>query len=171
MIGSVYALAASGSDVYAGGLFGMMDGSAYNNIARWSGKTWSTLGSGVGGGHAIYPPVVRVLVVSGRDVYAGGDFTTAGGKASAYVARANIGGDAGIPAGGILQNIRLNAYSVTLDCVGVPASTYALQRAMDVRFTESLTIVSTTNAPADGQFRCIDPDPPSTTAFYRLLKQ
>ena len=35
---------------------------------------------------------VYALAVSGSDLYAGGDFTTAGGKVSAYVAKANLAG-------------------------------------------------------------------------------
>ena len=35
---------------------------------------------------------VRALATSGSDLYAGGEFTTAGNKVSAHAARANIGG-------------------------------------------------------------------------------
>jgi hypothetical protein len=41
-----------------------------------------------------------------------------------------------------------------------------------VRFTADLTTLLTTNAPPpNGLFRCTDSNPPSATAFYRLLKQ
>src|SRR5438105_154384 len=47
---------------------------------------WSALGSGVNGyGY------VSALAVSGSDLYAGGSFTTAGGKVTGYVAKAAIG--------------------------------------------------------------------------------
>ena len=52
-------------------------------IAKWNGSTWSALGSGMDGG-------VAALAVSGTNLYAGGSFTTAGGKVSAYVAEAII---------------------------------------------------------------------------------
>jgi hypothetical protein len=61
---------------------------------------------------------------------------------------------------------------VTLDCLGTLNSTYAVERATDVRFTADLTTLLTTNAPPpNGLFRCTDSNPPSATAFYRLLKQ
>ena len=61
----------------------MAGGSAANYVAKWNGSSWSTLGSGMN-----YRP--RALMVSGSDLYAGGDFLTAGGKVSAYVARAYL---------------------------------------------------------------------------------
>ena len=50
---------------------------------------------------------VRALVVSGTNVYAGGCFTTAGGKVSAYVAKAGLSGKV-IAAGGRFSSL---AYS------------------------------------------------------------
>ena len=46
---SVYALAVSGSDLYAGGEFTTAGGSAANYIAKWNGSSWSALGSGMNG--------------------------------------------------------------------------------------------------------------------------
>src|SRR5205809_5854530 len=88
MNGYVYALAVSGGDLYAGGSFTTAGGSAATNIAKWDGSSWSALGSGLGGGlsghshFSGYSPV-WALAVSGSDLYAGGNFTTAGGKVSA----------------------------------------------------------------------------------------
>ncbi len=42
-----------------------------NRIAKWNGSTWSALGSGMNN-------VVNALAVDGNDVYAGGNFTSAG---------------------------------------------------------------------------------------------
>jgi hypothetical protein len=81
--GSVFALAVSGSDLYAGGIFTTAGGIAAPNIATWNGSGWSALGSGMDG-------EVLALAVSGSDLYAGGDFTAAGGKVSANVARAYL---------------------------------------------------------------------------------
>jgi hypothetical protein len=81
----VSALAVSGSDLYAGGLFTTAGGSAANYIAKWNGSRWMALGSGMN-----YQGYVSALAVSGSDLYAGGYFTTAGGKVSAYVARAIV---------------------------------------------------------------------------------
>src|SRR5207249_8785497 len=76
----VYALAVSGSDLYAGGVFTNAGGSAANYIAKWDGNRWSALGTGMNG------PVLA-LAVSGSDVYAGGVFTAAGGNAANYIAK------------------------------------------------------------------------------------
>jgi hypothetical protein len=81
--------------------------------------------------------------------------------------RANL-----IPQRGVIQNLGVNGGTVALDCLGLPGTAFTVQRATDVLFTVNLSTLLTTNAPApDGQFRCTDSHPPSTTAFYRLLKQ
>lgn len=90
----VYALAVSGVDLYAGGDFITAGGSAANRIAKWNGSSWSALGSGVSSRHLLYPYIYS-LAVSGPNLYVGGEFTTAGNKVSAYVAKANIGGFGG----------------------------------------------------------------------------
>ena len=80
---AVYALAVSGSTLYAGGNFTTAGGSAANHIAQWNGSSWSALGSGIEQ-HRVY-----ALAVSGSTLYAGGDFTTAGGIAANYIAQWN----------------------------------------------------------------------------------
>src|SRR5947207_1829757 len=77
----VYAIAISGSDVYAGGYFTTAGGVPANYIAKWNGSSWSALGSGVGNGS---DRGVFAMAVSGSDVYVGGGFTTAGVNASNY---------------------------------------------------------------------------------------
>ena len=67
--------------MYAGGVFTEAGGSPANYIAKWNGRSWSALGSGVNN-------TVYALAVSGSGLYAGGRFTAAGGKVSAYVAEA-----------------------------------------------------------------------------------
>ncbi len=85
----VDALAVSGGTLYAGGDFTTAGGSPANYIAQWNGSSWSALGSGIsGGGFDGKGPWVEALAVSGNDLYAGGDFTAAGGKLSYYLARA-----------------------------------------------------------------------------------
>ena len=83
--GYVRALAVSGSDLYVGGLFTTAGGSAANNIAKWDGSAWSDLGSGLG--NYFSSPYVHTLAVSGSDLYAGGDFTSAGGSAANNIAK------------------------------------------------------------------------------------
>lgn len=63
---TVYSLAVSGSDVYAGGSFS-------NGISHWNGSSWSGLG---GGTIDSFYKSVNAIAVSGSLVYAGGDFDT-----------------------------------------------------------------------------------------------
>jgi hypothetical protein len=67
----VIALAVSGSDLYAGGVFTTAGGVNANYIAKWDGSAWSALGSGIAGS-------AYALAVSGTDLYAGGNFLMAG---------------------------------------------------------------------------------------------
>jgi hypothetical protein len=78
--GRVYALAASGTDVYAGGYFALAGGVTAKYMAKWDGSAWSSLGSGMDWD-------VNALAVAGRDLYAGGNFTTAGGTSAEYIAK------------------------------------------------------------------------------------
>jgi hypothetical protein len=91
---AVNALAVSGSSVYAGGSFSRVNEGASsplttNNVARYDTLTnaWSALGTspnvGVGG-------QVHALAISGDWLYAGGQFTTAGGNAANRIARFNL---------------------------------------------------------------------------------
>jgi hypothetical protein len=84
---TVYALAVdSNNNVYAGGDFAQACGNStcdsgnttVNRIAKWNGTGWSTLGSGTNG-------TVNALVARGGGIFAGGNFTTAGGKPSANI--------------------------------------------------------------------------------------
>ena len=80
--GSVYALVACGTDLYAGGAFTTAGNTNANRVAKWNGTSWSPLGTGVDN-------VVRSLAIVGGALYAGGDFTGAGGAPAKYVARWN----------------------------------------------------------------------------------
>jgi hypothetical protein len=68
----------SSGNVYAGGQFTTAGGiNPINYIAKWNGVAWSALASG--GGTGIDGPLIRALTNDGSgNVYAGGDFTTAG---------------------------------------------------------------------------------------------
>jgi hypothetical protein len=81
----VFAVVASGSDLIAGGNFVTATNSnnqviTVNSIARWDGNNWTPLDLGMNGN-------VSALAVSGNEVYAGGQFTTAGGTLVNNVAR------------------------------------------------------------------------------------
>ncbi len=80
--GLVLSLAASGSDVYAGGQFSAAGGVSANRIAKWDGNTWSALGTGING-------VVNAIAISGSQVFAAGDFGNAGGTGVGRIAKWN----------------------------------------------------------------------------------
>lgn len=84
---TVYAIAASGSDVYIGGQFANAGGiQEADMIVRWDGSNWHALGNGLR--HELGASVVRAIAVSGSNVFAGGNFTNAGGESNAdYIAR------------------------------------------------------------------------------------
>lgn len=83
--GVVRALAMRGQELYVGGQFiNAGDVIAYN-IARWNGRRWSALGSGVRGNLE----EVLAIGVSGNDVYVGGMFIMAGGQQASNLAKWN----------------------------------------------------------------------------------
>ena len=91
---TVASLALNGSDVYTGGTFRSAGGVAANGIARWnaSSNSWSALGSGVSGcvDFLCFNPSVSAILVVGQDVYAGGNFYSAGGVPVHSIARWNM---------------------------------------------------------------------------------
>src|SRR6185503_17875406 len=86
---NVYALAVSGSNLYAGGYFTTAGASPAKYIAKWDGSNWTPLGSGMQGGNAQFPGSVLALAVVGSDLYAGGSFTNAGGILASNIAKWN----------------------------------------------------------------------------------
>ncbi|MDD2942505.1 MAG: carboxypeptidase-like regulatory domain-containing protein [bacterium] len=75
--GWVYAIIASGTDVYVGGSFLDAGGNPdADNVARWDGSAWQALGSGLS-------EHVRAMKLHGGNLYVGGRFTDAGGNAAA----------------------------------------------------------------------------------------
>src|SRR5262245_20990964 len=69
-------------DLVAAGYFHSIGGASANGVARGNGTTWTSLGTGIGGG------MVRALaVMPNGDLVAGGTFTIAGGSAAAAIAR------------------------------------------------------------------------------------
>lgn len=84
---TVYALAVRGRNVYVGGQFAMAGGVTANGIAMWDGHTWTALGGGVRTGTD--DGVVRDLALRGRDLYAGGQFITAGDVSAHNIAKWN----------------------------------------------------------------------------------
>jgi hypothetical protein len=102
--GGVYALAASGDDLYAGGYFNTAGGTLVTNIARWNGSAWSSLGWAQSG--AVY-----ALAVSGSNLYIGGIFGAADGSVPNHLARWN--GSSWMPLGaGVSWNGNVTALAI-----------------------------------------------------------
>jgi hypothetical protein len=82
--------AGAGPALYAGGQFMTAGGVTANSVARWNGAAWSALDSGMGGGDL---PGLGALAVfddgagAGAALYAGGQFTAAGGVSANNIAK------------------------------------------------------------------------------------
>jgi hypothetical protein len=79
--GSIYALAIDRAGIlYAGGSFTSVDSIGARNVAKWDGKSWCALGSGI-------QRQVNVLTINSKGVlYAGGISDTTGRSSHHYVA-------------------------------------------------------------------------------------
>jgi hypothetical protein len=73
--------------VYVGGEFTAIGTVSANNIARWDGKVWSALGTGVSGGGLFGPDVAALVCDRAGTLYAGGSFNNAGGLSAASIAK------------------------------------------------------------------------------------
>ena len=83
----------SSNNLYAGGKFTTLNnGITYNNIARYNNGNWYTLGTGLSNG-------CRILYVKNDILYAGGEFTTAGGQNANRIAYWNNSSWTSFPTG------------------------------------------------------------------------
>lgn len=111
-----------GPALYAGGEFTTIGGVPANRIARWNGRSWSPLGSGMNS-------TVHALTVfddgagGGPALYAGGQFTSAGGAAATRIARWNGSTWSSLTGGGLSGAVR--ALAVFDDGTGGGAALYA----------------------------------------------
>jgi hypothetical protein len=80
----IRAVAVLGDEVFIGGQFAVIGKASANNVARWDGERWQSLGedaeNGVNG-------TVYSLAVTNDAVYVGGTFTKAGSVAASNIAR------------------------------------------------------------------------------------
>jgi hypothetical protein len=76
-------------NLYAGGNFTNAGGIAATNIAKWDGHAWSALGAGLGVSGGQFIPVRALAVDGSGNLYAGGQFATAGGQATTNIAKWN----------------------------------------------------------------------------------
>ena len=104
---------------------------------------------------------MNALAVSGSDLYAGGVFTTAGGKVSPYAAKAIV-----YPPVLAIEGDGWGGYFIRFS--GVPGSAYRLQRAPSV--TGPWTPSPPQTAPASGLLEFWDLFPPPGQSFYRTAE-
>ena len=71
------------NSVYIGGKFTSARGTVVNQIVKWDGSNFSTLGTGFNG------TINDLVVDNSGNLYAGGDFTTAGGVSAYRIAKWN----------------------------------------------------------------------------------
>jgi hypothetical protein len=86
--GAVYALQGFGDELFAGGAFSHVGGTAANGLARWDGTTWRAL-STISGNGVTYrgaPAAVHAFARQGSRLYVGGQFDNAGGTPANDVA-------------------------------------------------------------------------------------
>lgn len=67
--GEVLAMVWARGNLYIGGSFTAVGGVAARNVARWDGRTWHAVGSGLNG------PVLTLAYASGNRLIVGGSFT------------------------------------------------------------------------------------------------
>ncbi|HEY3854838.1 MAG TPA: Ig-like domain-containing protein [Verrucomicrobiae bacterium] len=80
---SIRALDVVGNDLYAGGIFTMINSLSTASVARWDGTNWFPLGTGIQGND----PIVYALASQGNELLAGGSFNVAGAKPSTLFGR------------------------------------------------------------------------------------
>jgi hypothetical protein len=146
----VNAIAASGSDVYAGNGGG-------GGVYQWNGSVWSTLASSPG---AIYS-----LAIGGSNLYVGGYFTMAGGKVSAYAAQAVLG-DA--PGHHQLTGSLLSGGAMRLSYVGYPSTNYAVDRTFNLSPPVVWTPQGTNTMSTSGVLIFTNAPNPTTNNFWRV---
>lgn len=120
LLPSVRAITVDGKNIYVGGRFDFAGGVRANNVARWDGIQWSPLGQGIGpnAGNGPYDSTSTVYALAAKDgiLYAGGEFTVAGGSQANRVARWTEATSTWEPLGGGIGgssfNTRVNAIAI-----------------------------------------------------------
>jgi hypothetical protein len=106
---------------------------------------------------------VYALAVSGSDLYAGGAFTAAGGKVSAYAAKAIVN-----PGNWLrIQNGVPAPATHTLNYVDVPNAQCLVQFATNLTTSPWFTLATNT-VPANGRGSLMDPAATNGQRFYRI---
>lgn len=129
-------------------------------VAKWDGANWSTLGSGIAAAPGDNPGVFA-LAVRGRDVYAGGQFTTAGGKPADNLALWHDFPAVTLAARGWQPNGHFG-----LSIHGGQGQPVQVQSSTNLATWTSLGQQLPTSDPFDFD---VSPASPATQHFYRLL--
>ena len=156
--GVVHALVVSGSDLYAAG-------TSSDRIAKWNGNSWNSLGSGLNSGNPFSDAAPAALAASSNDLYVGGGFSTAGGKVSAFIARAILG-DA--PGHNQLTVTSLIGETVKFSYVGYPATNYALDRAFSLTPPINWVGQKTNTVTVSGVLMFSNTPAPGTNNYWRV---
>jgi hypothetical protein len=119
------------------------------------------LGSGQGIGRSAY-----TVAVSGSDLHVGGEFTTAGGKVSAYVARAVLE----LPPAPVLESATLAGGVFTALFTCTPSTTFTGLAATNVSLPlNNWTVAGSVTEVSPGPFQFTDPQATnSVQRYYRI---
>jgi hypothetical protein len=160
-LGTPLALALSGSKLYAAGSFTAAGGNPANHIAFWDGSSWSALGSGLFGPSGPAGSA-RAVAVSGSDLYVGGGFTWAGGKVSAYLARAYL---RPLPA----LSVRRSASDVVVSWPSADTARFALEQAGTLDASANW-VSNTASVTDDGASKSVTLPATDSAQFFRLRR-
>src|SRR5437667_8123923 len=122
-------------------------------MAKWDGSSWTALGSGLDG-------QVRAVAVSGSDLYAGGLFTMAGGKVSAYIAHAYL---LTLPALSVVRS----GTDIMVSWPSVDSAGFALEQA-GMLVVQASWDTNAANVTDDGTNRSVTLPATNSTQFFRL---
>jgi hypothetical protein len=78
IVGTIYATASDGTNLYIGGSFNVAGNVVANNLARWDGQNWHAIGEGDENGIGGSDRYVQALTYYNGKLYVGGNFMKAG---------------------------------------------------------------------------------------------
>jgi hypothetical protein len=149
----IWAIAAHGSDLYAA--VALSTGSSIEDpppsqLYKWDGISWTKVGSAT-------DRTINALATMGDELYVGGVFSVAGGKASGNLARVFLKGAPPLEKTGTQSTSHFR---------GMPAGGYQVDRTTDFINWENL---ATRHATETGGIDFTDEEAPQDKAFYRLV--
>lgn len=149
-------------NLYACGVFGMAGNVMATSIAKWDGKEWSALGSGLDNNGSY-----SVACDMRGNLYVGGNFFHAGTNSSGFIAKALLAG----PLPNQLLLKKQPGGTNVLSFLGTPSTNYALDFATNL--AHPVWIAQSTNtAPAnnatDAGYLTLTNSSASSAGFYRM---